>query len=246
MIREGRHGLGFAVGIEPLPAFFASKGCEILATDLGIEAEAAAKWALAGQNAAGDISQLNRLHLCSDDVFQRNVRYRNLDMNDIPEDLYGKFDFCWSSCAIEHVGSLQKSKQFLKNMMNVLRPGGVAVHTTEFNLSSNEATITEGDSVIYRKKDILEIATWMTDQGHKMAELDFSLGQQEGDHFIDTPPYFRPPARYHLRLHIPFMRRFSNRLIDRTFGKVVRYISRRLGTSGFDATSIGLIFQKGV
>ena len=100
MLREGKKGLGFAVGCEPLPAFFASKGCEILATDLRMDSEGAEVWANTGQHAAGDMRKLNSLGLCPADVFQKKVRYSDLDMNDIPEDLHGKFDFCWSSCAI--------------------------------------------------------------------------------------------------------------------------------------------------
>ena len=34
MLARGRRGLGFAVGTEPLPAMFASRGCAIVATDL--------------------------------------------------------------------------------------------------------------------------------------------------------------------------------------------------------------------
>jgi hypothetical protein len=36
-LNEGCRGLGFAVGTEPLSSFFASKGCDILATDLSVE-----------------------------------------------------------------------------------------------------------------------------------------------------------------------------------------------------------------
>lgn len=157
MLKKGKKGLGFAVGTEPLPAFFASKGCKILATDLGSENNEAGTWISTGQNASGDKNILNKNGLCSQKRFEARVEYRNLDMNNIPEDI-GEFDFCWSSCAIEHVGSLEKSKLFLKKMMKTLKPGGIAIHTTEFNLSSDEKTITEGDSVIYRKKDILEVA----------------------------------------------------------------------------------------
>src|ERR1700754_4907368 len=36
-LHVGSQGLGFAVGTEPLSAFFASRGCDILATDLAAE-----------------------------------------------------------------------------------------------------------------------------------------------------------------------------------------------------------------
>lgn len=214
MLKKGKKGLGFAVGTEPLPAYFASKGCSILATDLGSDNDGANSWITTGQNASGNINVLNRNNLCSEEVFNERVKYRNLDMNNIPDDING-FDFCWSSCAIEHVGGLEKSKLFLKNMMKTLKPGGIAIHTTEFNLSSDEDTITDGDSVIYRKKDILEIADWLKSQGHEI-DLDFSLGEKEGDLFTDQPPYYQINHKYHLRLNI----------------------------GGYDSTSIGLIIRK--
>ena len=214
MLQEGKSGLGFAVGTEPLPAYFASKGCNILATDLGSDNNNASGWITTGQNASGNIEILNRNNLCSKEVFNARVTYRNLDMNNIPSNLNG-FDFCWSSCAIEHVGSLEKSKLFIKNMMNTLKPGGIAIHTTEFNLSSDEDTIVDGESVIYRKKDVLEIAKWLKAQGHEI-DLDFSLGKKEGDMFTDQPPYYQINPKYHLRLKI----------------------------GDYDSTSIGLIIKK--
>ena len=43
---------------------------------------------------------------------------------------------------------------FVINSMRVLKPGGVAVHTTEFNLSSNDDTIEARDLCVYRRRDI--------------------------------------------------------------------------------------------
>lgn len=214
MLVENSKGLGFAVGTEPLPAYFATKGCEILATDLEPIEESAENWIQTGQHAAGNINVLNQLGICDKETFEKKVKYKNVDMNDIPKDLI-EFDFCWSSCAIEHVGSLEKSKQFIKNMLKTLKPGGIAVHTTEYNLSSNDETITEGDSVIYRRKDIEEIVNWLKNNGHEI-EVDFKRGNMEGDLFVDQPPYYKTNPKYHMCLNI----------------------------DGLDSTSFGLIIQK--
>ena len=111
LLSVGKRGVGFAVGSEPLPAFFASKGCSILATDLGEDSNIAKGWMESGQNVDGKLSELNKFGICEDDEFDKRVEYRNVDMNEIPMDLR-EYDFCWSSCAIEHVGSLEKSKMF--------------------------------------------------------------------------------------------------------------------------------------
>src|SRR5262245_56361724 len=49
----GRHGLGFAVGEEPLTAAFASLGCTVLATDLDAAGAAEGNWIRTNQHAAG-------------------------------------------------------------------------------------------------------------------------------------------------------------------------------------------------
>lgn len=191
MLTEGKKGLGFAVGEEPLPSYFASKGVEVLATDLSMESETASTWIESGQNAAGDVSRLFRSNIVTKSKFDENVTYMDLDMNHIPDDI-GKFDFCWSSCAIEHVGGLELSKQFLKNMIKILKPGGIAVHTTEFNLWSNDETIENGFNVIYRRKDFEEIQKWMNDNKCEMV-LSFKRTQKEADTYLPLPPYVALP-----------------------------------------------------
>lgn len=245
MLQPGKKGIGFAVGCEPLPSYFASQGCEILATDLYDDSENVKLWARTGQNAAGNIMKLNELGHCTDEIFRQRVSCRNLDMNHIPEDIYGKFDFCWSSCAIEHVGSLEKSMTFLKNVLNVLKPGGISVHTTEYNLSSEERTYTEGNSVLYRKKDLIMIAEWMREHGHQIEELDLRTGDKEGDMFIDSFPYYAPPAKYHIRLH----QICAKYRWQRGFLKIMNHVLNKCGIKlknlGFIGTSAGIIVRKG-
>ncbi len=212
--REISRGIGFAVGEEPLPAYFAARHVSVLATDLGIENEYAKIWATTGQNAAGDLSKLYKPDICSREEFNRYVAYRDVDMNSLPSDLCGKYDFCWSSCAIEHVGSLEKSKLFLKKCLDVLKPGGVAVHTTEFNVSSNENTITDTYSVIYRRKDIEEICEWCKENGHQM-EVSFVRTNMEGNKYVDIPPYFSDKTKYHLNL-------FLDGFVSTSYGIVMR------------------------
>src|SRR5688572_16743837 len=49
LLQPGMRGLGFAVGCEPLPALFASFGCEIVATDLAADDHRSGKWSRANQ-----------------------------------------------------------------------------------------------------------------------------------------------------------------------------------------------------
>lgn len=194
-IRVGARGLGFGVGEEPLTAFFASQGCKILATDIAAEAAVGAGWIETAQHAAAK-ENLRLPRVCSDQMFDENVEFETCDMNAIPERFRG-FDFCWSACALEHLGSIENGLRFIERSVDTLAPGGWAVHTTEFNLSSNEHTLSEGSTVLFRRRDFEALAARLTGKGHRVAPFDFEPGLQPLDRYIDLPPYRVEP---HLKL----------------------------------------------
>lgn len=197
MLGPDKHGLGFAVGHEPLVAQFASCGARILASDLGIEEAAKTGWVGSNEHASS-LSKLNDRGLCDETEFDRLVEFRSVNMLDFePSDL-GAFDFVWSSCAFEHLGSLEAGHDFVVRAMECVRPGGVAVHTTEFNVGSNEATVSDGATVIYRQRDIEQLAADLRSYGH-LVELDFDFGKLPADYHVDVPPYAHNP---HLKLHL--------------------------------------------
>ena len=80
--------------------------------------------------------------------------------------------------------------------MRCLKPGGIAVHTTEFNCSSNDATLTEGGTVLFRRRDFEEIAKRLRADGHQI-DLDFTAGSLPADRHVDLPPY---EQNVHLKL----------------------------------------------
>jgi hypothetical protein len=186
-IEAGKNGLVFAVGGEPLPAMFAKYGCKILATDIFPEMGIAKGWADSGQLCVG-IESLNTRNICDEKAFKTLVSYKAVDMNSIPDDLTG-FDFNWSSCSFEHLGTLQKGFDFLKSQLKTLKPGGWSVHTTEYNISSNDETQENNDTVIYRKRDIEKIVNDLRNEGHFVEELDFSTGGLPEDFMVDVEPH---------------------------------------------------------
>jgi hypothetical protein len=187
MLGHGRRGVVFAVGRESLPALFASYGCSILATDLAAGDPRATGWATSGEWAS-TLEELNRLGLCPESLFRERVSFRPVDMNHIPADVTG-FDFSWSSCSFEHCGSLELGIEFLIRQMECLRPGGVAVHTTEFNLTSNANTVRKGRTVIYRGIDIEGIVHRLAALGHSTELLDLTVGSHPLDWHVDERPY---------------------------------------------------------
>jgi hypothetical protein len=211
-LSSNKRGLGFAVGLEPLPALFAKFGCQIVATDLNVND--ALGWLQANQHSNNNLLALNHSGICPSELFAERVSFRNVDMNAIPDDLTD-FDFCWSSCAFEHLGSIEKGLTFVLNAMKTLKPGGIAIHTTEYNLQSDEQTIDNSPAfVLFRKQDILKLVQELTTRGHSVLPLDFSAGDGVVDKFVDLPPYFR--KKMHLKLWL----------------------------EGYVSTSIGLIIRK--
>jgi methyltransferase family protein/uncharacterized protein DUF4214 len=197
MLVEGRRGLGFAVGTEPLTALFASFGCRVVASDLDPETADKAGWVSTNQHASS-LQQLNSRSLCPNDAFAERVQFREVDMRAIPTDLC-EFDFLWSSCALEHLGGLEYGLEFVLNAMDCLKPGGVAVHTTEFNCDSDDSTVETGNSVVYRRRDLMRLAERLTARGHAIEPFDFDLGDTEADRYVDEPPY---AGRTHLKLRL--------------------------------------------
>lgn len=192
MLRFGRRGLGFGVGREPLAAAMASLGCEIIATDQA--ADRAAAWIGTDQHAT---AALNDRALCAAQEFAERVRFQVCDMNAISDEL-ANFDFTWSSCSFEHLGSIRQGIQFLLRQMDCLKPGGVAVHTTEFNVSSNERTIDNAATVLFRQRDIELAIDRLRECAHRISAT-FDLGDLPLDRHVDVAPY---SDDQHLKLRI--------------------------------------------
>lgn len=199
MLMPGRRGIGFAVGQEPLASLFAARGVELVASDFHDET-ANANWAATGQH--GDsLSQIHWSGILPRKDFIAKVSYQNIDMRDLSHVPLETYDFSWSSCSFEHLGSLEAGFQFLTNSLDCLKPGGIAVHTTEFNVSSNEDTIEVGDSVIYRKKDIEAFDLRLRRLGYAIEALDFNPGSEQHDIAFDYPPFYTH-GRQHLKLQL--------------------------------------------
>jgi hypothetical protein len=197
MLRPGRRGLGFAVGREPLASLFAAHKVDILATDLGSEA-VDELWSQSGQHAARLEDIWAGEHVCPRRLFDKHVRFAPVDMNRL-DGLAGGYDFLWSSCAFEHLGSLEHGFRFVTKAMSLLRPGGVAVHTTEYNVCSNSSTVETGGAVIYRRRDLEDLERSLRLQRYGMMWPDFDAGSHAYDLDYDEEPFFTR-GRPHLKL----------------------------------------------
>lgn len=213
VVKPGSKGLVFGVGTERLPALFASMGAKIMATDAPVDLGRKKGWLDSSQHSSS-LMQIRYPEIVDGAVFDANVSYQPCDMTNIQPELAG-FDFNWSSCCLEHLGSLEAGILFVINAVEkTLRVGGIAVHTTEFNLSSNDDTVTVGDTVIYRHRDIEELVQRLRDRGHIVKPFITAKDSHYLDFHVDVPPY---KDTLHLKLKL----------------------------MGYVATSVGIVVQRG-
>lgn len=196
MLLPGKRGLGFGCGEEPLAAVMAKRGSIVTATDLSTMEAADKGWVMTNQHASA-LESLNKYGVCPAGQFAERVSFEFADMNAIPEKFTGAFDFVWSCCAFEHLGSIRHGLDFVKNSARCLRPGGVAVHTTEFNLSSNDETFEDPGCVIFRKQDMETLRDELEADGYRVAPFNFNPGGKPVDQHVDAPPYAASP---HLKI----------------------------------------------
>ncbi len=181
-LTQGKRGVGLGVGIEPITACAVKRGSEILATD-SIDPTL---WN-GTHDAAASLSSLNQAQIVDDAFLQARARFRAIDMRAIPEDIRG-YDFAWSSCALAHMGSLEAGFDFVRGSLETIKPGGTVVHTTDYNVSSDQATILSGPTVLYRKRDLSAFVHTLRDEGHSV-RITFGLGSDQPDRHVDEPPF---------------------------------------------------------
>jgi hypothetical protein len=119
-------------------------------------------------------------------TFGNNVKFRPL-----AEGLDGLsgFDACWSIGNAGRMGSIRQGMDFILQTMEVLKPGGVAVHVFDFNFADDQQTIDNWPSVLFQRQHIEALAKEMQARGHAPRALDFHVGHQPLDRFIDIPPF---------------------------------------------------------
>ncbi|CAB1367279.1 SAM-dependent methyltransferase [Denitratisoma oestradiolicum] len=167
---DGR-GLGFGVGREPIIPVMLRHGARLLVTDLSHEDAQRQGWATSEFDAS----------------IRDQLDFRFVNMNEIPADLRD-FDFLWSCGSLEHIGSLEAGLAFIESSLDCLKPGGVAVHTTEFNFSSQEETRDAADICFYRDRDIESLVERVRRKGGEMT-VNLARGDGPLDKHVDYPPY---------------------------------------------------------
>ena len=208
-----------------MASYFASRGMNALITDLAPQDAARRGWVETGQHAKSREIAF-RPDLVSRAAFDERVRHQVVDMNAIPA-FPAPYDFCWTICAMEHLGSIEKGLAFVENSLQVLKPGGLAIHTTEYNYLSETETRETGQDVLYLRRHFEELAERLKASGHEMLGPDFWVGDGVLDTFIDMPPYGQEKDSWpvgHIRSTFP--------------------AHLKLSIAGYAATCFGIVIRK--
>lgn len=225
MMRKGKKGLGLGCGQERLPSYLIKRGCNITAGDKP-DTASSKSWVDSGQYTQS-LNDLYHKDIIDYDTFTKNIKLKYVDMNDLPPELSEKYDFCWSICAIEHLGSIEKGIAFLNNSLKLLKPGGISIHTTEYNYLNVATTLDNWPSVIFSKEDFINLRNSIHKYGGKIDDFDFNYGEMIFDQYIDCPPYFHHFIKG-ININPPLLR--------------VPHI--KLNIDGFPATCFGIIIRK--
>ena len=201
LIDSGRvnpKAIGFGVGTEPIPAGLVKIGYEVVATDY-LDGEIADDWKNTDQLVSTP-DDLNTRGILTKEEFDSRVQFLNMDMNVIPENLNNQFDFVWSSCALGHIGGYDNGLRFIKRSVELLAPGGIALHTTELDVSIGKSKYESPTLSLYRKEDLEELIEYLRANHFKVDHFEIPkkwLGASEK--FVDKEPW---GVRPHLRIDV--------------------------------------------
>jgi hypothetical protein len=165
--------LGFGVGGEPLPSYLASLGVSVVATDLPEEAER---------------DRVLNPAFVPGEAFDARVEVSNLDMRRLDDATLRGFDGCWSCSVINTLSTADEAFDTLIGAMDVLRPGGVAVHTTDFAFADDVAFCPRGE-LAFTRSFFERVADGLNGRGHTVSALSFDLGGHPLDGYVDLEPY---------------------------------------------------------
>ena len=187
-LKENNKVLAFGCGSEPLPSYFASLKMEVLATDLDPSENQSKDW-LNRNQLLKNKDNIYKNELVNYEQFNKYVDIKFVNMNNIPK--FDKlFDIAYSICSLEHIGSIEKGLSFIENSLNSLKSGGISIHTTEYNYEEEEKTLDNLPTVLFLKKHFIELKNRLENKGHTVLNLNFDVGNELFDNYIDLPPFY--------------------------------------------------------
>jgi hypothetical protein len=177
MVAPGKSGVAFDAGRERIGSLLASRGVQVLGTGSGIADE---------RDAEARRLQLFYPEIVHVEDFDTLVSFAEVDPRQARRMPPGSHDFCWSLGAPNRLGSIEAALDFFEASLVALKPGGLAVHSFAFNLSSDAATWELPDLVVLRRRDIETLAARLAPAGHRLVTVNTHPGHDLADETVKT------------------------------------------------------------
>ncbi len=215
LVRQGMRGAALFDGRNTLPALLASMGVttRLHRTPPG-----------ADRSDRPDRMELHYADIVARDLFDQHVT--TIWADQAPDD--DNLDFVWAMQWMHHQGSIDAGIAAARRAMNLLRSGGLLVITTEFNMRDDD-TLDHAPTVLFQRRHFTALAEMLRADGHNVAPLDFDIGGDVFDRYVDTPPFGPDGTSYPASM--------MERLAPAPHIKV--------SVDGFPCTSFGFVVSRG-
>jgi hypothetical protein len=196
-IEPGRTAIGLGVERERVAALLASRGVQVTA--------------LGQTGRLPELQTKGGLHLFYPEVgplagFETLVSYNEAPLGvggaELTALLGGPWDMVWSCGAAQRSGGIAEALDFIERSMELLRPGGFAVHTLDFNIGSEEETVETEELSVPRRADIEALLLRLVAAGHQVAPLNLYPGHEPEDGSVDVQPYSLPHLKAEVEGHV--------------------------------------------
>jgi hypothetical protein len=168
VLKPGGRALGFGVGDEPLPSYLASLDMHVVASDMA---------------GCTDRDAIFQDRFLTEDAFDARVEVSDIDFGKLNDPSLRNFDACWSCSVVGALGAEHVAEEALIKSMDVLRPGGIAVHLMEFAFAPDLPQ--DRNDIFFPRSFFESLERAMNGRGHAMAPVSFGLGSHPLDAYVD-------------------------------------------------------------
>lgn len=211
VLTPGAKVMGLGVGDEPIPSYLASLGLDVVATDLpGVT----------------NRDLVMRPSMVDGATFDRHVEVSDVDIRRLDDVTLRDFDGIWSCNVINELQSTEAAAEAVIGSMDTLKPGGLAVHTTEFAFADDYPPQSPR-ALFFTRKFFQSLADGLNGRGHTVAPLSFDLGRDALDGYVDLEPFVVEGAEayedlWREGLGCPHLKVMSGGVLTTSFSLVVK------------------------
>jgi hypothetical protein len=210
-LTAGARMLGLGVGDEPIPSYLASLGIDVVASDLPGVTDREHVW---------------RPSMLEGEAFDRRVEVSDVDIRRLDDPTLRGFDGVWSCSVINTLQSADAAAEAIIGAMDTLKPGGVAVHATEFAFADDHPPQSPG-ALFFPRRFFQTLTEGLNGRGHTVAPVSFDLGRDALDGYVDLEPYTAEGAEAYEELWreglgCPHLKVMSGGVLTTSFALVVK------------------------